>query len=77
MTSPKSSIPATLIPGDGIGPEIVAAAMMLDHVGATAAATKLRNAINGALREDNVRTGDLGGEASTRQLTQAIVRRLG
>ena len=55
---------------------LLAAAMMLDHVGRSDAAKQLRVAIDETLCVDNVRTGDLGGKASTRELTQAIVRRL-
>ena len=49
--------------------------MMLDHVGRQDAALKLRAAIDGTLRDDGVRTGDLGGKATTRDITQAILRR--
>jgi isocitrate dehydrogenase (NAD+) len=55
---------------------LLAAAMMLDHVSRNDAALKLRRAIDGALRDDRVRTGDLGGSATTRDMTQAIVRRV-
>jgi isocitrate dehydrogenase (NAD+) len=55
---------------------LLAAAMMLDHVDRKEMATRLRRAIDLTLREDGVRTGDLGGKATTRELTQAIVRRL-
>lgn len=54
----------------------LAAAMMLDHAGRGDAAIKLRAAIDGTLREDGVRTGDLGGQATTQDITQAIVRRI-
>ena len=54
----------------------LAAAMMLDHAGRGDAAIKLRAAIDGTLREDGVRTGDLGGQATTKDITQAIVRRI-
>jgi isocitrate dehydrogenase (NAD+) len=49
---------------------------MLDHVSLADQATRLRAA---ALRtlQDNVRTRDLGGEASTKDFTSAIVARLG
>ncbi len=50
--------------------------MMLDHVGRDDARADLRNAIDGALRDDGVRTGDLGGSATTRDMTEAIVRRI-
>jgi len=55
---------------------LLAAAMMLDHVGKTGEADRMRDAINRALNEDNVRTGDLGGKATTKEYTQAILRRL-
>ena len=55
---------------------LLAAAMMLDHVDRQDAANKLRAAIDGTLRIDGVRTGDLGGTATTRDITQAILRRL-
>ena len=55
---------------------LLATAMMLDHVGRNDAAARLRTAIDQTLREDGVRTGDLGGSATTKDMTQAIVRRL-
>ena len=55
---------------------LLAAAMMLDHVGHQEAGAKLRAAIDATLRVDGVRTGDLGGTATTRDVTQAILRRL-
>ena len=54
---------------------LLAAAMMLDHVGRQDAALTLRAAIDAALR-DGVRTGDLGGKATTKDITHAIVRRI-
>lgn len=45
---------------------------MLDHVGRNDLAQLMRTAIDQTLNADKVRTGDLGGVAST----QAIVRRL-
>ena len=56
---------------------LLAAAMMLEHAGRPALARQLRGAIDRTLREDQVRTRDLGGDASTREFTRAIVRRLG
>ncbi len=55
---------------------LLASALMLDHVGRADAALKLRTAIDRMLREDGVRTGDLGGTATTMDITQAIVRHL-
>jgi isocitrate dehydrogenase (NAD+) len=55
---------------------MLSAAMMLDHVEHQDKAKRIRTAIDKVLREDNIRTGDLGGKASTKQFTQAVVRRL-
>jgi isocitrate dehydrogenase (NAD+) len=68
------------IAGKGIANPLAllfAAAMMLEHVGKDDLATRIRSAVDRALNEDNVRTGDLGGKATTKELTQAILRRLG
>jgi isocitrate dehydrogenase (NAD+) len=56
---------------------LLAAAMMLDHVGRNDLAQRMRSAIDQTLNEDKVRTGDLGGMASTQEFSQAIVHRLG
>jgi isocitrate dehydrogenase (NAD+) len=56
---------------------LLAAAMMLDHVGRVDQAQRLRAAIDATLNVDGVRTRDLGGTASTMDLATAIVRRLG
>jgi len=55
---------------------LLAAAMMLDHCRLTEQATRLRQAISATLNVDQVRTGDLGGRASTAQFTQALVSRI-
>ena len=55
---------------------LLAAAMMLDHIDRSELAHQLRKAINQTLNEDQVRTGDLGGKASTKEFAQSIVRRL-
>ncbi len=55
---------------------MLSAAMMLDHVGLGDKATRMRLAIDRVLREDNIRTGDLGGKANTKEFTGAIVKRL-
>ncbi len=44
---------------------MLSASMMLDHLGETRAAGKLRNSVIRAIRDDGVRTRDLGGEATT------------
>jgi isocitrate dehydrogenase (NAD+) len=55
---------------------LLAASMMLDHIGRSELAHQLRKAINQTLNEDQVRTGDLGGKASTKEFAQSILRRL-
>jgi isocitrate dehydrogenase (NAD+) len=55
---------------------LLAACLMLDHVGKTALADRIRRAVDHALRDDNVRTRDLGGKATTRDFTQAVIGRL-
>jgi isocitrate dehydrogenase (NAD+) len=68
------------IAGKGIANPLalmLSSAMMLDHVGMSDKATRMRVAIDKVLREDNVRTGDLGGKANTQEFTAAIVKRLG
>jgi isocitrate dehydrogenase (NAD+) len=67
------------IAGKGIANPLavmLTSAMMLDHVGEQEKGARVRKAIDGALREDNVRTGDLGGRAGTKEFTQAVVARL-
>jgi isocitrate dehydrogenase (NAD+) len=55
---------------------ILASAMMLDHMGHTELATRLRAGMQKTLNEDKVRTGDLGGKATTREFTQALIARV-
>jgi isocitrate dehydrogenase (NAD+) len=49
---------------------------MLDHVKLTDKAQRLRTAIDATLNIDKIRTGDLGGTASTAVFTQALVSRI-
>ena len=55
---------------------MLAAAMMLDHLGETARASKIRIAIEKTIVEDNIRTRDLGGTASTREFGDAVAKRV-
>ncbi len=55
---------------------LLAACLMLEHVGKKALAADVRGAVDRVLREDEVRTRDLGGKADTAQFTQAIIKRL-
>jgi isocitrate dehydrogenase (NAD+) len=56
---------------------MLAAAMMLEHCRLPELAARLRTAIDETLNLDQVRTGDLGGRASTAQFTQALCTRIG
>jgi isocitrate dehydrogenase (NAD+) len=53
---------------------MLSAAMLLDHVGQTAAADRLRTGVRAALASAETRTGDLGGKANTAQYTDAVIR---
>ncbi|MGH7606719.1 MAG: isocitrate/isopropylmalate dehydrogenase family protein [Gemmatimonadales bacterium] len=57
--------------------QVLAAAMMLDHVGELEAGARLRRAVEGAIVEDNVRTLDLGGRATTAEFARAVAQRAG
>jgi isocitrate dehydrogenase (NAD+) len=54
---------------------MLAAAMMLDHIGELEAAGRLRRAIETVIVKDNLRTKDLGGSASTADFARAVARR--
>ncbi len=56
---------------------MLAAALMLDHVKLPELGTRLRKAIDETLNIDKVRTGDVGGTASTAAFTKALVSRIG
>jgi len=55
---------------------LLAACMMLDHLGDLGTAGRVREAAERTLRDDGVRTRDVGGHASTDEFTDAVVRRL-
>ena len=56
---------------------MLAACLMLDHVGEAPAAKKIRSALMKTIVQDKIRTKDLKGNASTAEFTAAVVRRLG
>jgi isocitrate dehydrogenase (NAD+) len=67
------------IAGQGIAnpkAQILAAAMMLNHLGETDAGARVRDAVVRTIRDDGVRTRDLGGSASTRAFGDAVAARL-
>ena len=50
------------------------ATMMLDHLGERPAADRLMRAIEKVTVDRSLHTPDLGGSATTRQVTDAVVR---
>jgi isocitrate dehydrogenase (NAD+) len=67
------------IAGQNIANPIAAtlsAAMMVDHLGEHAAARRIQRAIEKVLKARQVRTRDLGGRASTTEMTDAIAAAL-
>jgi isocitrate dehydrogenase (NAD+) len=67
------------IAGKGIANPVsllLAAGLMLEHVGRREAADRLRAAIETTLNQDDIRTPDIGGRASTREFAEAVARRL-
>lgn len=55
---------------------MMSAVMMLDWLGLTEEARRLEGALNKVYGEGKVRTGDLGGGATTREFTDAVIAAL-
>jgi isocitrate dehydrogenase (NAD+) len=55
---------------------MMSAVMMLDWLDMTEAARRMENAIQKVYGENKVRTGDLGGSATTREFTDAVIAAL-
>jgi isocitrate dehydrogenase (NAD+) len=67
------------IAGQGIAnpsAQILAAAMMLDHLGELDRAARLRAAVADTIIKDGIRTRDLGGSATTAEFGRAVARRV-
>ena len=67
------------IAGKGIanpGALVLAACMMLDHIGDHQRAERIRNALTMVIRQGKTLTRDLGGTANTDQFTDAIIAAL-
>ena len=85
---PTRRFPSMFEPVHGSAPDIagkgianplaamVSAAMMLDHLGLSAAAQKMDAAIEGVLAEEKVRTPDLGGTSTTSEVASAVLSRV-
>jgi isocitrate dehydrogenase (NAD+) len=66
------------IAGKGIAnpsAQMLAAAMMLDHIGELERAQRVRDAIITTIVRDGIRTRDLGGTASTEEFGSAVAKR--
>jgi tartrate dehydrogenase/decarboxylase / D-malate dehydrogenase len=86
--NPEREFPSMFEPVHGSAPDIAgkgianpiaqicSGAMMLEHLGETKAAQALEKAIASVLARSEVRTPDLGGTASTREVGEAITREL-
>jgi isocitrate dehydrogenase (NAD+) len=55
---------------------LLSALLMLRHIGESAIADRISHALGAVLADDQIRTRDLGGTASTAEFTHAICRRL-
>ena len=87
--NPARDFPSLFEPVHGSAPDIAgkgianpvgqiwAGAMMLEHLGFTEAATAMTDAIDIALAEPSLRTGDLGGKATTVECGTAIAEIIG
>jgi isocitrate dehydrogenase (NAD+) len=56
---------------------MLAACLMLDHIGLMEPAKRVRAAITRTIATDGIRTRDLKGNAGTTEFTDAVIRRLG
>jgi len=55
---------------------ILSGAMMLEHLGQTDAAQGIESAVAAVLSEGRIRTADLGGSSSTREVADAVIAAL-
>jgi tartrate dehydrogenase/decarboxylase / D-malate dehydrogenase len=86
---PSRTYPSMFEPIHGAAPDIAgrnvanpigqiwSGAMMLRHLGEHAAADDLELGLSAVLDEGHVRSRDLGGTASTQEVTDAVIERLG
>ena len=55
---------------------LLCSANMLDHAGLGNYASMIRDGLKKVLKEGKVRTKDIGGYATTREFTEAVVKTL-
>jgi isocitrate dehydrogenase (NAD+) len=58
------------------GALVLAACMMLEHIGDNDAGQRIRRALEATIREGKTVTRDLGGTATTTEFTDAVIARL-
>jgi tartrate dehydrogenase/decarboxylase/D-malate dehydrogenase len=87
--NPERTTPSMFEPIHGSAPDIAgkgianpiaaiwAGAMMLDHLGERDAHDRILRAIEAVIADDRVRTPDLGGRATTEEMTRAVMSGLG
>src|SRR5688572_27286638 len=87
--NPERTMPSMFEPIHGSAPDIAgkgianpiaaiwAGAMMLDHLGERSAHDRILAAIEGVLSDERVKTPDLGGKATTAEMTKAVTAALG
>jgi tartrate dehydrogenase/decarboxylase/D-malate dehydrogenase len=83
--NPEREFPSMFEPVHGSAPDIAgqgianplgaiwSAALMLDHLGHPAAAADILSAMTALLAETGIRTPDLGGSATTAEVTKALI----
>lgn len=83
--NPERAFPSMFEPVHGSAPDIAgrgianpigqiwSGAMMLNHLGEAEAAATIERAIETVLSGDGLRTPDLGGRSTTRELTDAVI----
>jgi tartrate dehydrogenase/decarboxylase/D-malate dehydrogenase len=82
---PGSDVPGIYEPVHGSAPDIagkgvanpvacmLSGALLLDDLGHTGAARRVREAVAGTLRDDRYHTADLGGSATTAEVAAAVL----
>jgi tartrate dehydrogenase/decarboxylase/D-malate dehydrogenase len=85
--NPEREYPSMFEPIHGSAPDIagkgianpvgaiLSGALMLEHLGETSAANRIRTAVSGTIR-DQIWTPDLGGKATTTQVARAVLDRI-
>jgi tartrate dehydrogenase/decarboxylase/D-malate dehydrogenase len=86
--NPERTFPSMFEPVHGSAPDIagkgvanplaaiLSAKLMLDHLGQTNAASRLQQAVASVLKAGKTRTPDLGGQATTTEMAEAVLQRL-